>query len=181
MPLKTKNNTNKNTTTKSKYMGSSKKRFSSMHCNDSTTQFQGGPLGRTASLKKKWFWIVWYCLHCSILTCVNWYLCRSVSLSIIHIHNWGIKLISNIYEYELYQCVLLKNSFILKMVDVTKLWNSTWNSSGKCSAVNKRQINFHNFTDAGFSHTHPYLLIVHILSKHFQFNINSLFRFNIRE
>ena len=53
MPLKTKNNTNKNTTTKSKYIGSSKKRVSSMYCNDSKTQFQGGPLGRTASLKKK--------------------------------------------------------------------------------------------------------------------------------
>ena len=90
---------------------------------------------------------------------------------------WGPSLA--FWPQPLYQCVLLKNSFILKRVDVTKLWNSTWNSSGKCSPVNKRQINFHNFTDAGFSHTHPY--IVHILSKPFQFNIDSLFRFNIRE
>ena len=135
-------------------------------------------------------------LNCLILSPLfNFDLCKLISLqiciisslSIIHIHNWGIKLIpyydshSNIYGYKLYQCVLPKNSIILKRVDVTKLWNSTWNSSGKCSAVNKRQINFHNFTDAGFSHTHPYLLIVHILSKPFQFNINSLFRFNIRE
>ena len=37
---------------------------------------------------------------------------------------------------------------------MTKLWNFTRNFAQKCSPVNKRQINFHNFTDTG-SYTAP--------------------------